>query len=269
MRLTHVVSACDLNPTYLGFVKFFIQAWKLLFPEVTIVVAIIAQEIPKKLLPYKDSLRLFQPIQGVPTAFQAQCIRLLIPGTLPDAEGVITSDIDMLPMNRKFYTDPIAQFKSKEDIFFSYRTNQPHPPSYERHLWMCYNIASGSTWRSIFWPSDVENEDETMRKILADWHAQKLGPYYIRRGRAWFTDQIKLTQAVRQWVEEGKGRFVAGKGGNFQRIRRAGGPVTGRHIEGVKKLLYSDYHMKHPSHAHQQTIERVVAALAEAVHSKI
>ena len=80
MKIDYVLAASDLNPLYLDFIPAFISIWKLLFPEVTPIVILIADELPEHLKPLSAHIRLFKPIENVSTAFISQYIRILYDG---------------------------------------------------------------------------------------------------------------------------------------------------------------------------------------------
>ena len=88
MKLECVLTAVNLNPLYYEFIPSFIRVWKELFNNtVKIVIVLIADHIPEKLLPYKDYLHLFHVDSNINTAFIAQCIRLIYPAILNCDQG--------------------------------------------------------------------------------------------------------------------------------------------------------------------------------------
>lgn len=77
---------------------------------------LIADELPVHMLNDTDVI-LFRPIKGIHTAFQAQCIWLLYPCIISNAEGVIISDIDMIPLNKAYFVESIQDVSNTS--FFS------------------------------------------------------------------------------------------------------------------------------------------------------
>ena len=150
MKVGTVLTATDLNPLYSEFIPIFIKAWNILFPEADVVVVLVAHEIPEDLKVYEKNIKLFKPLPDVLTAFQAQCIRLLYPRLIERDEGVLITDMDMLPMNRSYYADPIKDIS--DDTFVTYR-NVCLP----MEIAMCYNIATPAVWRSMFGNSTTES----------------------------------------------------------------------------------------------------------------
>lgn len=180
MKLGTVLTACDLNPLYSEFIPIFIKAWKVLFPEIDVIIVLVANEIPNDLEEYSNNIRLSKPIEGIHTSFQAQCIRLLYPRHIEKNEGVLITDMDMLPMNRFYYESPISTLS--DDTFISYRdVCLPH------EIPMCYNIALPSTWTSVF---GSKSDEETLK----EWY----NPIYdgMHGGKGWNTDQLILIQKI-------------------------------------------------------------------------
>lgn len=190
MRLGTALLACNLNPDYLNF-------WKLAHDSWTEIVGIkcklvlVADEIPDD-LPYKEDVILFKPIAGMHTAFQAQCIRVLWPCLLDDADGaIIPSDIDMMALNRSYFVDTIDGVP--DECFVVYRGLQHSCKS----IWMCYVAAGAPVWREIFGCSS----EEDVRRILTEWY--KSSNYAaVHGGEGWFTDQLMLYEYVyKRWGE--------------------------------------------------------------------
>lgn len=180
MKIGTVVTATDLNPLYCDFIPNFIKAWSILFPEVDVVIVLIADTIPDYLANYSSNIHLFKPIEGIHTAFQAQCIRLLYPQRISRNEGVLITDMDMLPMNRFYYENAIKNLTDK--TFVSYRDDcLPY------ELPICYNIATPSVWGEMF-------EGET----IEDWYS-KIHYDGTHGGNGWSTDQQILIQKFREY----------------------------------------------------------------------
>jgi len=184
MKVGTVLVATDLNPLYSEFIPSFIAAWNTLIPEADVCVVLVADAIPESLLPYEKNIALFAPIPGIHTAFQAQCIRLLYPRQITRNEGVLITDMDMLPLLRRYYVDPIAAIP--DDHFVVYRDD-----CLPDEIAMCYNIAHPSTWASVF-------GDEDIATILPRWYstANYSGE---RGGSGWNTDQRILVREFTNW----------------------------------------------------------------------
>jgi hypothetical protein len=187
MKLGRALLACDSNPDYLKFWKLAHDSWtEIIGIKCTLI--LVAHEIPEW-LPYKEDVVLFKPIEGIHTAFQAQCIRLLWPCLIDSDEAIIPSDIDMMALCKSYFVDTIDG--APDESFIVYRRLQHRCKS----IWMCYVAAAPSTWAEIY---DCHSEDD-VRRILVSWH-EKEGYDGVHGGRGWFTDQLMLYEYVyKRW----------------------------------------------------------------------
>ena len=158
MKFTDVLTAVNMNPVYYRFVPFFIKAWKKLFPDINIHIVVIADELIDELKPYSNYIKLFKPIENVSTAFTAQTIRILYPALLTDAKGgILITDMDMIPMGKKYYTEQIKDIDN--DKFVCYR---PLSCVGEKEMVICYNIAHSNIWSEIF---NIKNENDIINTL--------------------------------------------------------------------------------------------------------
>jgi len=243
MKIGTVLTASDLNPLYSEFIPNFIKAWSILFPEIDVIVVLVADSIPDNLSKYSKYIRLFKPIENIHTAFQAQCIRLLYPQLIERNEGVLISDMDMLPMNRFYYEDAIKNIS--EDTFISYRdVCLPH------ELPMCYNIAIPRVWKSVF-------EGETIQK----WH---VGTNYDGNhgGVGWGTDQLTLMKKFNEYsgnkiilndIVTRYNRLCRDMGWQFYDLNEL--------RDKISKGEYSDYHCLRPYSHHKVVNDFIVESL--------
>ena len=102
MKLDCVLTAVNENKLYLDFIPIFIKTWNKLYPDVDVKIVLIAKDIPEDLILYKNNIILFNPIEDVLTSFTSQFIRLLYPCILDYKNGVLITDMDMLPMNSTY-----------------------------------------------------------------------------------------------------------------------------------------------------------------------
>lgn len=196
MKLGAVVSAVNENPHYMSFVPQFLRAWTTLFPTVEIIVVVIADEMPVAFKPYEKYLRLF-PVSstGVSTVLAAQCIRLLWPRVVSTTDAVLITDIDMLPLQRDYYTAPIRDIS--DDTVVVYRHGLPD------ELYMCYVAATPTVWRGMF-------GDEPHLDIIKRWYDD---------ANVWNKDQTELTKAFNAWG--GPKKLYTDREIGFRRICRS------------------------------------------------
>ena len=150
MILDCVLTSVNTNPLYIDFIPIFVKTWNKLYPKVDVKIILIADEIPEQFLEYKNNIILFKPIDNVLTSFTSQFIRLLYPCILNYKNGILITDMDMLPMNRTYYTKNVELFDNSKFIYYRGDACFEY-----KQIAMCYNIATNEVWRDIFTPLDI------------------------------------------------------------------------------------------------------------------
>jgi len=247
MKLGTILTASDLNPLYSEFIPNFIKAWNILFPDADVVVVLIADGIPDNLKQYEKNLRVFTPLPGIHTAFQAQCIRLLYPRHIERDEGVLITDMDMLPMNRSYYADSIKDISN--DTFVTYR-NVCLPTE----IAMCYNIATPKVWQGVF-------GDSTTESILQSWYMTTVydGNH---GGKGWGTDQQILLKKFNTW--NGPKVTLNDSITKFHRLDRIHSYPFSNRDELKRKIqsgIYIDYHCLRPYSSYRDINDFIVSCL--------
>ena len=144
MKLDCVVSSCNLNPLYSEFIPIFIRTWKLLYPNVDVKIILISHILPTEYDIFSEHIILFPPLPDISTSLTSQYIRLLYPCILNYENGILITDIDMLPMNSTYFTDNIARFDNSKFVYLRNVCFEYHEIS------MCYNVGLRQTWSEIF-----------------------------------------------------------------------------------------------------------------------
>ena len=257
MLLTDVLVATDMNPTYYQFIPSFIKAWKTLFPAANIHIVLIANVIIPELLPYKEHIKLFSPIEGIETSFIAQNVRLFYPPLLTEAKGgILITDMDILPMNTSYYADPIKDIG--DDKFVCYRQLGCVGP---KEMVMCYNIARHETWKSVF---ETSSEDDVREKIKAIYglHKYKGKDAGIDYKPFWITDQLYLYEKTQDWNKRTQNLIILNdKITKFRRLDRGRMPEKEQIIHVVKNKLCTDFHVPRPYMDNKVYINAVIALL--------
>lgn len=241
MKLGTILTATDANPLYANFIPIFITAWKKLVPEADICIMMVANSIPAQFDVYRDHIKLFPPIPGIHTAFQAQCIRLLTPRDIQRDEAVLITDIDILPMSRRYYVDTIRDLAT--DAFVVYRE-----VLMPEQIAMCYCAAHPTTWTSMF-------GSESTTTLLSRWYS----PDYTLYKRGWYTDQIQLVTAYNAW--SGKKVVLRDRDTGFKRLNRDSETYRFRNFADIAAECYTDYHALRPYMDHKAFNDQVVAYL--------
>lgn len=192
MKLDCVLSACNLNPMYMEFIPIFIKTWNKLYPLVEVKIVFISSYLPEELKEYKQNIILFEPILNISTAFISQYIRLLYPALLNYSNGIMITDIDMLPMNNTYYSNYIENYDN--DKFIYLRDVLIHT---DKQIAMCYNVATSNTWKDVFHIYSIED----IRKRLI--HRFQNIPFVEGPGQSgWFTDQEDLFKHIQLWNDK-------------------------------------------------------------------
>ena len=237
MKLGTVLSAVNSNPLYLDFIPYFIKAWQNLFPKINIVIVLVSETIPSELESYKQYIYLFKPLHGLHTAYQAQMIRLLYPRELTtNQEGILITDIDMIPLNTKYYKENVKALPN--NIFISYRD-----VLYPEQLAMCYNIASQETWTKLIGPGSVES---LLHKFYNKAYTGQPGH------EGWYSDQEILIKAYESY--KGPKIILKDKYTEFNRLDREDKVFDNKLSlkQAIQAQTYSDYHCLRPYDKHKQ-----------------
>jgi hypothetical protein len=252
MKLDCIVTAVNENPLYLDFIPIFIKTWKKLYPDVDVKIILIAHAIPQQYIEYKDHIILFEPVEYVLTSFTSQVIRLFYPCLLPYENGVMITDMDILPMNRTYYTENIRPYDNdkfiylRENICFEYN-----------ELAMCYNVATPSVWRDIFNIHSVDDiratiKDIALSRVICEGHGRE----------GWSTDQQLLYTKVMEWSHRTQNLVCLKESDTgFCRLDRETF-ILDEHIRGnISNGRYSDYHCFRPMSAYRKINEEIYELL--------
>jgi hypothetical protein len=259
LRLTHVLLACDLNSHYLDSWPLVRRAW-LEIASVEPLLVLIAEEdeAPQELLA-DERVRLFRPIEGVATALQAQCIRLLYPALVEGADGVLISDMELVPLDPDYFHRPLGLLD--ERFFVSYRDD---PFLARMEIAIPYNAAHPKTWAEIFGVDGAER----MRTTLAEWTAP-VSFDGVRGGDGWFTDQRTLYRYVFDWPEHERRLWILDDDyTGYRRLERftvEEHGITEAHRRDLRARRYTDYNSLVPHSANRETNELVLELALEAL----
>jgi hypothetical protein len=222
----------------LDFIPIFIKTWNKLYPTVDVKIVLIANQIPDEYLEYKKNIILFEPIDNVLTSFTSQIIRLLYPCILNYENGVMITDMDMLPMNRTYYTDPIKSFDNNKFIYL--RENVCFQ---NNEIAMCYNVAVPNIWKEIF---EINSVEDIRKFIITTCQNNVINKGHGNAG--WNTDQLILYQKVMQWNNKTNNLICCNETHTgFKRLNRGTFNLNNNTIKNdITAGIYSDYHCFRP-----------------------
>jgi hypothetical protein len=235
LPLDRVIVATDANPNYIEFWPSVARAWKdIIGLKVTLVLIATPDVYIDESL--GDQVIRFEPIEGIPTSFQAQVIRLLIPVLYPD-DVCILSDIDMIPLNRGYFVDSIAD--CPEDSFVVYRN---HGYSCNAAWYpMCYVAARGSTYQEIFRIKTLQD----IRTMLKELYDLQIG---------WHTDEVTMAKYLKEWPDFDTRCIMLGHGVDRRLDRSYWVPNQ----DFLENGIYIDAHCNRPYSAHKESIDAII-----------
>lgn len=238
MKLDCILTAVNENILYLDFVPIFIKTWNKLYPNIDVKIILIAKNIPKNLLLYKNNIILFEPIENVLTSFISQFIRLLYPCILNYKNGVLITDIDMLPMNTNYYTKNIIDYDNTKFIYYRDKICFDY-----KQIAMCYNVATPKIWKDIFKINSI-NDIKNIIKNISKNNIIKEG----HGNTGWCIDQNTLYNKVIEWNTK-TNNFVRlnEKKTGYKRLDRNKFNISDINIrKNITSGYYTDYHCYRP-----------------------
>jgi len=240
MKLTCALVSCNRNPLYFDFWPLVKHAWN----EIVGIKAkciLIADEKPPGFEDDEDII-LFPSFDDLSDVFISQCIRLLYPALLEE-EGVIISDMDVIPTCRWWYQDTVKSYP--KDSFITYRMVM------ERHqeVPLCYNAASSKVWGELF---DIKSLDDVKLKLKKWWDDIFYDGQHDRIG--WNKDKKLLWNYLHSYFSEEKNeKWIRLKDYQtyFQRLDRSlpnliHWNLTGALVNQIINHNFTDYHMLRP-----------------------
>ena len=264
MKLDCVLTACNNDPMYIDFIPTFVKAWHTLCPKVDVKIILIHDSIPEKFKDYEKNIILFPPLPNVSTAFTSQYIRLLYPALLPYTNGVMITDMDILPMNSRYYIENIKPFTNDHFVYLRHVLMEGYvlsnyleqltgrviqkkitiPPQ----LSMCYNVATPTVWGKIF---TIQTVDDINKRILELYESiEYVTPGELHKdgeveNHSWSQDQIDLYACVMKWnTHTNKFAFIRDDNTGYRRLDRSrygGIPLTQELQQMIQMGVFSDY----------------------------
>lgn len=253
MILTDVLTSCDLNPLYYNFIPSFIKAWKILFPTINIHIILIAHEIPPNFLHLKQYIHLFKPLPNIPTSFTSQNIRLLYPSLLFNSiGGILITDIDIIPMNSKYYIENIQNIHNNK--FVCYRQLNCVGPN---EMVICYNIAHYNIWQNIFKIFTLND----LKITLFDLYNNNKYIGHLNMP-FWITDQLYLYEKTQLWNKYSNNLIILNDfNTGFKRLDRNNLPPISLISSLIINKQFTDYHMLRPYDTFKNTNDTIIELL--------
>lgn len=249
MKLDCVLTSCNNDPMYIDFIPIFIKAWKKLYPKVDVKIILIHDTIPEEYIEYEKNIILFKPIPDVSNAFTSQYIRLLYPALLNYKNGVMITDMDILPMNASYYIENIKQFTNEHFVYLRHVLMEGRSHSWEafgtipRQIAMCYNVALPNIWSEIFNIQAIGDINNRIKQVYESIH-------YVdgqRHNNSWSRDQIDLYTYVMKWNKQTKNfKHLSDKYTGYNRLDRNTFILSQNLKQMIQFGVFSDYHCYRP-----------------------
>ena len=255
MKSVEVISASNIDESYVGFVAPFIRSW-LQQPPVGEVrfhpkVLLVSNELPKHLTALNRYIQLVEPKKN--SSFESQILRLMY-APLSDSDIVLTSDIDMIPLNPRFLSKGLRAISHNPRLFVIVRDSLP-PGQFP----ICYSMATPKSWArvtEIKRKSDIDEELRAASTRFANNHSQT--------DHSWTADQEWLYEKVSSTSSSSENILkLTDADTGFRRLDRKF--VTHSkawvHLTSILKGSYSDYHFLRPPNRYRLVLEATVLAL--------
>ena len=255
MKIDCVLTSCNLDPMYIDFVPIFIQAWNKLYPYIDVKIILIADKIPEKLIEYSNYLILFPYCTSISSAFISQYIRLLYPAILNYENGILITDIDIIPMNKTYFSKNIDPFFN--DRFIIYRDVLIDD---YKEVAMCYNVATKELWSEV---SNINTIDDIKNRLLEVYSSIDYDDSKKHGGGNWNKDQTDLYNYLANYskLNDNKVIILNDKSTGFRRLDRNTFQLTNELIAFINRGGFSDYHMYRPYNDYKEINDKIVSLL--------
>lgn len=189
MKIDYVIVSTDNNPIYS---EFWEPVKKLWFNLIGIKPLLVKISDNNDVYESDDCIiHNIKKIENIDTGLQSQIARMYVTKYYED-KVCLTSDIDMLPLSKKYFTNDITEFDSDSLIIFSSDAYQ----GVERYP-ICYNAAKGKLFNEIMnFEDNFELYCQKLHKMGLGWDTDEL---YFGNKVNTFTNQNKIIKLNRGW----------------------------------------------------------------------
>ena len=253
MKIQKVIHSCDDKAFYADFWPIVSMLWKVKFGVEPVLLYFGNGNPTQK---YGTVIKM-DILPDVPVNTQCQLSRYWLPVTELDTTWM-TSDIDMLPISKRHFTQTIEHFSDDKFIALNSDPGETFPSILYS---CCYNVAKGRTFAEIlqlkptwsefmqsgFWKENTHNyTPQGLSQALPHWGADEM---WSSRLINQFHDQNRI---IRLFRDCGRHRC--------HRIDRIGWSWS---YKNLKSGDYYDCHSLRPYHDHKAEIDRLVEAILQ------
>lgn len=241
MKINYVIMGSDENPMYLDFWPHVSKIWKTKI-GVTPVLGLITNQESDFIETEYGLIKKFKKIPDIESSLQSQIVRLYLTKYLNGYS--LISDIDMLPLSKKYFLDNAKQVTENNVIVYS----SDNPECIQSKMFpMCYILSHQKTYQKIFNLSNIDWE--TFCNLLND------------RKEGWFTDQKYLYEKIYDFFLNGNETIFLCRGWH---------PIASKRIDRinweydpnkVKNEGYIDSHLLRPYIKYKKEIDDLINLL--------
>lgn len=181
MKIDYAIVSADDSTGYINFWPTVRSLWQEAIGIKPILVLISNRDEIIDAYDYK--VHIIKKNKIIKLSTQAQIARMYVTQFYPN-ETCITSDIDMLPLNKEYFTKTIEEVPAENIAIMTSDAPNDRP---EQRFPICYNAALGSTFKDILDLSDSFEE-----------YCERLKHFYWR----WDTDELYFGKMISEWKHQ-------------------------------------------------------------------
>lgn len=231
----------NLNPMYLDFWPIISKTWKKVF-NITPVLGLICDEDSDFIEDEYGLIKKYKTIEGIDSGLQSQIVRLYLTKELTG--NIIISDIDMVPLSKKYFVDQIVSFDLSKIYIMSSDNAECNT---NKEIPMCYNISDSKLFAKM-----LELDDSWIS------FANRLNSM----GFGWTTDQNYLWLKIQEFKQNNPNDVVLlNRGWSRGADRRIDRLWWSYNPNLVNEGYYIDSHLLRPYHQHKEQIDTLINLL--------
>ena len=238
-EINYVILGSTNNSEYLDFWEPISKVWKTKF-NIIPVLGLISDEDSDLYETEFGMIKKFKQIDSE-IALQSQVVRLYLPNYLNG--NCLISDIDMLPISKKYFEDGFSNLTDNNIVVFS----ADNPECLQNSMYpMCYVLANSTIFKNIF---DLEKP----------WYDFYL--YLKSKGLTWYTDQKYLFERINQYCDNYKKCIFLNRGWSGLAHKRIDRASWSYESDKVKEQFYIDAHLLRPYREYKNEIDKLISLI--------
>lgn len=233
MKIDYCLIGSNTDPLYLDFWPIVSKVWKEVF-NITPVLGLICDEDSELYSDEFGMVKKFKKSEFSDSGCQSQVVRMYLSKFLDG--NCIISDIDMIPLSKKYFIDDLEKFKDDDVIVMS----STHPQTVNTNQYpMCYIAGDSKIFDKIF-KTNV-SWDEFVKETCAN---------------GWYSDQLYLYKCIQEFgLDTVKFPY---RSFNNDRVDRA---YWSYDDKLVTEGHYVDCHSLRPYHQYKSIINNLISLL--------